>query len=96
MSAFQNVTSLTDAFVATNTVSGGTFAYGIPIIVWIAIFGFAMPNGRSQAITAASFVTGIMLLLMNMVGLVQYWVIILDLVVLSVGIVGIFLERRGN
>lgn len=94
MSAFQNVTSFTEAFQVADTLSGGFLAIGFPVVFWIALFGFSMNYGRAHAMTAASFLTAIILLIENMVGFVDYWVIVADLVLLAIGLGMIFMERR--
>jgi len=95
MSQFENVTGFTEAFEVANTISDGMLAIGVPLVLWIALFGFTIGrNGRAHSITFASFVTGIILLLENMAGLVEYWIIIADLILLSLGIFMILHERR--
>jgi len=93
---FQNVTSFTEAFGVANTMSDGFLAVGFPVVFWIAMFGFSMNYGRSHAITASSFLTAIILLIENMAGLVSYWVIVADLVLLALGLGMIFMERRAQ
>ncbi len=96
MSHFQNVTSFTEAFSVANTMSDGFLAIGFPVVFWIALFGFSMNYGRSHAMTAASFLTAIILLIENMVGLVDYWIIVADLVLLAIGLGMVFMERRAS
>lgn len=93
-SAFENATSMTDFFTVANTVSDGLLAFGFPLVVWVALFGYNVSKGRAEAITYSSFVTGIVLLLENMAGLVDYWVIIADLILLAIGIFMLLMERR--
>lgn len=94
MSNFTNVTGFTEAFQVANTMSDGYLAVGFPVVFWIALFGFSMSYGRAHAMTAASFLTAIILLIENMVGLVDYWVIVADLVLLAIGLGMVFMERR--
>lgn len=94
MSAFENVSSFTEMFSVADAVSGGYLAVGFPIVFFIAIFGFTLNYGRAHALTSAAFLTAPILLVENMTGLVDFWVIIADLVLLSLGLVMITLERR--
>lgn len=93
-SNFANVTDMTEFFEAADTVSGGMLALGVPIVMWITLFGFGLRSGRAQAITYASFGTGIILLLENIAGLVEYWVIIADILLLTLGIFLLLHERK--
>lgn len=94
MSHFENITSMTEAFQIANTMSDGMLGAGFPVVFWIALFGFSISYGRGHAITAASFLTAIILLVENLVGMVDYWMIIADLILLAIGLGMIFMERR--
>jgi len=95
MSAFENITGLTDALVVSNTLTGGYLTLGFPVVVFIAIFGYTLAYGRSHAITTASFITMLILLVENMLGMVQYWAIIVTGVLFALGVVMVLMERRG-
>lgn len=92
---FSNISDFTGFLVAADTVSGGMLAIGIPVLVWVASFAFTLREGRGHAITYASFGTGIILLLENIAGLVEYWVIIADILLLLLGVYFLLQERRG-
>lgn len=94
MGAYENVTGFTEFYEAANTHSGGLLALTLPVVLWVALFGFALVNGRSKAIVFASFVTGILLLIENLLGLVDYWVIVADMILLTLGIFMLMLEGR--
>lgn len=94
MSAFENVSSFGDAITAANTLSDGLLAGGFPVVFFVAIYGFTMPGGRAHAIVSAAFLTAPILLVENMLGLVDYWVIVADLIILAGGLLMLTLERR--
>lgn len=94
MTQFENVTGITDFFDVANTYAGGLLAVGFPLVVWIALFSFNIQKGRAEALTYSSFVVGIILLLENLYGLVDYWLLIADLILLSIGIFMIVMERK--
>ena len=93
MSNFTNVTDFTEFFTASDAVSGGLLAIGFPVLMWIIMFGFALRDGREKALIFASFGTGIILLLENIAGLVEYWVITADLLLLALGVFMLLHER---
>lgn len=94
MSAYQNITSLTDAFVVTNTITDGYFAPGIMVVIWIVLFGYALPQGRAQAITYASLIAGLCGMLLNIMGIIPYWVLTADLILFAIGIFMLMAERK--
>lgn len=95
MSAYENMTSITDMVTVTNTVTDGYFAPGIAMAVWIVLFGWSLGYGRAQAMIYASSITFIVLLIENVLGLVPYWAIIGDLILLAIGLVMLMVDR-GN
>lgn len=94
MSSYENITGLTDAFEVSNSLADGMIAIGVPLLLWIALFGWNVRKGRAEAITYASLATGIVLLLENIAGLVEYWVIIADLILFALGLFMMFNERK--
>lgn len=94
MSSFENVTGFTDAFNVANNLVGGWIALGFPLVVWVAIFGFNLDKGRGQAITGASFITLLVLMLENQLLVVPYFALVADGVLLALGLVMIFMERN--
>lgn len=92
---FSNISDFTGFLIASDVVSGGMLAIGIPVLVWVATFAFALREGRGHAITYASFGTGILLLLLNIAGLVEYEYIIADVLLLLLGVYFLMQERRG-
>lgn len=93
MSNFTNVTDFTEFFAASDAVSGGILGIGIPVLMWIAMFGFALRDGREKALIYASFGTGIILMLENIAGITEYWLITADLLLLALGIFMLLHER---
>lgn len=94
MTYFENVTGFTSFFTTADSYSGGLLAIGVPLVLWVSLFGYTVQKGRAEAMTYASFVTGVILLLENIAGLVDYWVIMADLILLAIGIFMVFMERR--
>lgn len=94
MSSYENITGFADAITVTNTISDGLLAVGLPVVVWVALFGWNLRHGRAEAISYASFAVGIILIVENVWGLVEYWVVIADLLLLALGVFMIMLERR--
>jgi len=95
MSHFNNITSLTDALTIADGLSGGMIVYGFPLVVWIAVFAYSLPtNGRANSMAGASFVTLIIIFIFNMVGLLPFYLIIADLVLLTISVALVMLERR--
>jgi general stress protein CsbA len=94
MTTFTNITSITGAFAWANNLTGGFIGIGFPIVVWVALFAAGISHGRGHGITFASFVTGILLLMENMMGWVQFWVITADLILLVIGVYMMLQERR--
>jgi len=50
--------------------------------------------GRSKALTFSSFVTGILLLMLNIGGHVDYWLIIADMILFSAGLLMLIFTKR--
>lgn len=96
MSAYNNITDITDMVTVTNTVTDGYFGPGIAVAVWIVLFGFGLAYGRAQAITYSSSITLLILFVENSMGLVPYWAIIADLILLAVGIFMLLNERPSS
>lgn len=96
MGAFENVTSLTDYFVAGNTLTDGILVHALVVVVFLVLFFSSIVYGRSKALTFASFSTGVLLLVLNIQGLVDYWLIIADLLLFSVGVIVMLGKGEGN
>jgi len=95
MSAFENITGLTDALTVANNITDGLLVLGFPMLVWVAVFSYYLPtNGRGNAMTGASFVSLIIVFMLNMVGLIEYWMIVANLMLFAVSAAMMMLERR--
>lgn len=86
ISNFENITGIVEMMQISNSMTGGWFYYSIPITVWGVIFFSTMSWGRSEAIVSASFITGVILAILNMVGAISYWLIVVDLILLALGL----------
>ncbi len=86
MSFFDNATSMGDLVIAANNVSGGYYVVAIVVTLWVVLFGITYQYGRSKAITYSSFITGMALLFLNLLGLAPFWWITADGVLFMFGL----------
>ena len=94
MTRFENATSFTEFFNVANTMTDGWLAFMLAIITFVIMFLGALPFGKYKALTYSSFVTGVLLLFMNMADMIDYWVIVLDGVILAIGLFMMMHSKR--
>ncbi len=94
MSHFTNMTSMTDFLIAANNVTSGFLAYSMVVMCWVSLFFVGMAYGRAKAITFSSFITGLVILFLNNLGLVPFWMMIADLFLFSIGAGMILISKR--
>lgn len=85
MSSFANTSSLTDYVEVANDITDGWLVFGMAVTIFTVLFLSTLAFGKWRALTYSSFVTGIVLVLMNMLGMADYWLIVLDGVAFSIG-----------
>lgn len=89
LTTYFNTTSMQsiEGFViAANTATSGYLAWSMAVVGWVSIFFVVMPHGRSKAIAVSSFINGIVLLIMGNMGLVPWWLIVVDVLLFGVGV----------
>lgn len=79
--------------IIANNLSEGYLIYTFVFVIFVVLFLSSMRWGKEKALTYSAFVTGVVLLLLNVAGLVQYWMIVLDGVLLMIGL---FLVTRAK
>lgn len=86
MTAFQNVTSMTDFIRIGNTMTDGLLAFSFVICIQVVFFLVTLRFGTWKALTYSSFIVILLEVILKMVNLVQDWMIILSVVTLAIGI----------
>jgi len=91
---YENATGYGDVFTIANTVSGGVLAYTIPVTLWCALFLATIPFGRDRALTFSSFITTLSILVLNKMGMIDYWLFIPAVLILALGL--FMLQQKKN
>jgi len=84
-SSYENITSFVDMLTVSNTITDGILASGFIFVIWVVLFFSSVSYGRSKAIIYASFITFIVSLFMNVMTLVDFWVVALNLIGVAIG-----------
>ena len=86
MSNFTNLTSFTQFLQLSNNMTGGILIFAFVTTVAVVLFLSTVSYGKWKALTYSTFITGILLLLLNVGGLVEYHLIIVDVVLFAIGL----------
>ena len=93
-SYFTNTTTLQSFTLAANNATGGLLLWSFVGVVAVSLFFAGMPYGRSKASALSSFITGIILLILNNMGLVDWWLLALDALVFGASIILIMMNKK--
>lgn len=86
MSNFTNITSLTGLLTSADAVVGdGLLIFSLEVSVWVVFLLATMGYGKWRALTYSSFMTGVLMLMLNIGGLAEYWHITLAGVAFAIG-----------
>lgn len=96
MTGFENITDLTTFFTTANALTDGLLGVSLGVSVFVVLFLTTYQFGRSKALMYTSFITGILLALLNAGGLVDSWLIIADLIIFSISVIMILSSRRSD
>lgn len=94
MAILNNTTSITDILINANAVTSGYLIWSYVVLIWCSIFFFASPYGRSKAALTSSFITGIILLVLNILELVPYWLLLVDLGLFAISFIAMMFSKR--
>lgn len=94
MGAFDNATDFKTFIEASNVVSGNYLVYAIPITIFIVLLFANFKHGRSRAITVASYATFFVVLFLNTVGLMPYYLVMASLMLLALGTFGVLVGKQ--
>lgn len=93
MPTYENVTEFDSYLVAINTITGGWFLPSVMVVFFLVLFLSNLRFGRAKALTVSSFTVGLILLVFNVEGLINYWVITADLILFAIGVFMLLLEK---
>lgn len=71
-----------------NFILDGKFALGIVVVLWTAIFGTMLAFGSKKALTTASFITAIFAIWFAALGVLNFIVPIVLIILTIVGLIG--------
>lgn len=77
ISNFSNVTNYTSAFQKANTMTDGYFMFGLIVVTYACVFLYYLPNGKWKSLTYSSFIAGILGLMMNLAGMLQWYFLVI-------------------
>ena len=82
-----NMTGVQDIFLVPNQLTGGLFGTIILFILWFVIFMQLKNYSTKPALLAASFITGIVALILWLLGVVNQYVLIVCVVITAISFV---------
>lgn len=94
MTSFENITDLTTFFSTANTMTDGLLGISLSVSVFVILFLTTYQFGRSKALMYTSFITGIFLAILNAGGLVDSWLILIDLIIFAISVIMLMNSRR--
>lgn len=77
ISNFSNVSNYTTAFQKANTMTDGYFMFGAIVVVYLCFFLYYLPNGKWKSLAYSSFITGIIGMMLNLAGMLQWFYLII-------------------
>lgn len=94
MVLFENATSITETLTIANTLSDGLLVYSFIVTMFCVLFFSTVSFGRSRALQFSSLITGLLMLILNNMGLVPWWFLVGDMVIF--GIATFMLQQKKN
>ena len=94
MSAFENATSFTDLLTVANTLTDGYLIYALNFSVFVVLFLSSMGYGKGKALFYSSFVTGILMLVLNIVGLCPWFLLVINGAAMAFGIFMLYTSKN--
>lgn len=89
-----NMSTISEFAISANTATGGYLIWSFVGVMAIALFFLSLPYGRSKAAALSTFITGIVLITLNRMGLVEWWVLALDALVFGASIILIMINKK--
>lgn len=93
---FNNATSYTELLVIANNITGGWLVFSIVVSFALVLFVYNLPYGKWRAMVSSTFLTGLLILMFNMAGMIQFWVITLDLFLFVLGLFMMIQSKEGG
>ena len=85
MTNFQNISNFTNFVQIANTMTSGYLIFGIVVTLFIVAFLSTLHFGKWKALTYASFLTELLIIVLNMNGLMDYMYLTLMGIIFAIG-----------
>lgn len=96
MAAFENITDMTTYFTAANTYTDNYLVFGLVCTVFLVVLMSSLRFGRERALISSSFSTILVMMILNIFGLMPFWMIAVALIILAIGLYMLILGKQSK